>query len=202
MEGQGTSKETITTPPTSRSGPAPTSVTELPVEISDPSVPIHPYALRSRPITHSRGSVGTRGLPSRVGSMQDLPTGLESSGDAILDVQYPQLPAVGEMAAAFPLPVLSEVADVSDTDSIYPSPEVVTSEYTHNTTTAITTSSSPSTTSSYHVIYHYHFNDHIFLSRHVSCPPGQLAMAGDHTSSHYSLLFYTVQDRFAFFNIV
>jgi len=109
--------ETIATPPTSRSGPAPTSVTEPPAEISDPSAPIHSYALRTRPITHPRGSVGTRGLPSQVGSMQDLPTRLESIGDAILDVQYPQLPVVGEVAAASPFPVLSEVADVSDTES-------------------------------------------------------------------------------------
>ena len=145
-------QENITTLPTSRSGPASTSVPAPPLEIRGLSFPIHSYMLRTRPITHPRGSEGTRGLPSRVGSMQDLPIRLESSRDAILDVQYPQFPAVGEIAAASPFPVLGKVADVSDTDSIYPSPpqlspEVVTSN-THSTTTAITTSSSPSTISS------------------------------------------------------
>ena len=98
MEEQETLPETITTPPTSGSELAPTSVAEPPVEIRDPSFPIHSYMLRTRPITNPRGSEGPRGLPSRVGSMQDLPTRLESSGDAILDVQYPQLSAVEEMA--------------------------------------------------------------------------------------------------------
>jgi len=151
--------------------------------------------LRTRPITHPRGSEGPRGLPSRVGSMQDLPIRLESSGDAILDVQYPQLSAVEEMAeVASPSLSLSEVADVSGTDSVYPSPpqlspEVVTSEHTHSITTAITTSSSPSTTSSSSsssstIITPLPTS---FSPATVSCPPRQLPMAGTlipHTGSH------------------
>ena len=168
-------QDTITTPPTSRSGPATTSVTEPPVETSDPSVPIHSYALRTRPITHPRGSVGTRGLPTQVGS-----TRLESRGDAILDVQFPQLPAVEEVAAAaFPFPTLSEVADFSGTDGIYPSPPQLSPEVvTHSTTTAIITSSSPTTSPS----------TTSFSPATVSCPPGQLTMAGETTSSTSSHL--------------
>ena len=113
-------QENIITPPTSGSELAPTSAPEPPLGIRVPSFPTHSYMLRTRPITHPRGSEGPRGLPSRVGSMQDLPTRLKSSDDAILDVQYPQLTAVEEMAeVALPLPSLSEVADVSGTDSLY-----------------------------------------------------------------------------------
>jgi len=179
-------QENITTAPTFRSGPASTSVPEPPLEIRVLSFPIHSYMLRT---TDPRSSEGPPGFHSRVGSMHHLPIGLESNGDAILDVQYPQLPAVEEMAeVVFPLPSLSEVADVSGADSLYPSPpqlspEVVTSEYTHSITTAITTSSSPSTTSSTSSITIIPLPTS-FSPATVSCPPGQLAMAWDH-SSHW-----------------